>query len=130
MLLIEDDTLVHVDSASDILEHYGVKGMRWGKRKALTSAQKAERKRKLIKAAKIAGGVALAVGGAYAAHKYLKGRGTPRLGFTPPTGIGTSATSTGRGPIKKAGKIMDSINAVEDLIRYRNPNIRRIRREY
>lgn len=38
MLLIEDDKLVHVDSSLDILEHYGVKGMKWGKRMKRTLA--------------------------------------------------------------------------------------------
>lgn len=34
MIIIKDDTLVHVDSSTDIIEHYGVKGMRWGKHRA------------------------------------------------------------------------------------------------
>ena len=28
MIIIKDDTLKHVDSSLDILEHYGVKGMK------------------------------------------------------------------------------------------------------
>lgn len=31
MLIIEENTLTHVDSVSDIIEHYGVKGMKWRK---------------------------------------------------------------------------------------------------
>ena len=32
MYIIHEQQLVHVDRGSDILEHYGVKGMKWGKR--------------------------------------------------------------------------------------------------
>lgn len=32
MYLIESNKLVHIDSSADIIEHYGVKGMKWGKR--------------------------------------------------------------------------------------------------
>ncbi len=32
MLIIEENTLTHVDSVSDIIEHYGKKGMKWGVR--------------------------------------------------------------------------------------------------
>ena len=34
MIIIKDDTLVHTDSSTDIIEHYGVKGMKWGKHRA------------------------------------------------------------------------------------------------
>lgn len=30
MLIINEDTLTHTDSSSDVIEHYGIKGMRWG----------------------------------------------------------------------------------------------------
>ena len=33
MYIIHEQQLVHVDRGSDILEHYGVKGMHWGTRK-------------------------------------------------------------------------------------------------
>lgn len=32
MLIVDNTTLIHVDSTSDIIEHYGTKGMKWGKR--------------------------------------------------------------------------------------------------
>ena len=34
MIIIKNDILVHVDSSTDILEHYGVKGMKWGKHRS------------------------------------------------------------------------------------------------
>lgn len=33
MILIEENELIHVDSCDDVLEHFGVKGMKWGNRK-------------------------------------------------------------------------------------------------
>ena len=33
MLIINEDTLIHTDSSSDVIEHFGVKGMRWGQRR-------------------------------------------------------------------------------------------------
>ena len=39
MILIYEGEILHTDSSTDILEHYGVKGMRWGKRLG-TSAKK------------------------------------------------------------------------------------------
>ena len=40
MIILKDDTLKHVDSSLDILEHYGVKGMKWGKHRANMRAAK------------------------------------------------------------------------------------------
>lgn len=34
MIFLHDSELVHVDSYVDIIEHYGVKGMKWGKHRA------------------------------------------------------------------------------------------------
>ena len=39
MILIHEGEIIHTDSSTDILEHYGVKGMKWGKRLG-TSAKK------------------------------------------------------------------------------------------
>ena len=40
MILLHEGELLHTESSADILEHYGVKGMKWGKRLG-TSAKKA-----------------------------------------------------------------------------------------
>ena len=32
MILIYEGEILHTDSSTDIIEHYGVKGMKWGKR--------------------------------------------------------------------------------------------------
>lgn len=34
MIIFEGDQLVHVDSSSDIIEHFGVRGMKWGGKKS------------------------------------------------------------------------------------------------
>ena len=34
MILIENDELIQVDNMDDVIEHFGVKGMKWGARKA------------------------------------------------------------------------------------------------
>lgn len=34
MIIINEDTLIHTDSSSDVIEHFGVKGMRWGQRRS------------------------------------------------------------------------------------------------
>ena len=39
MLILHEGELLHTDSSTDVLEHYGVKGMKWGKRLG-TSAKK------------------------------------------------------------------------------------------
>ena len=39
MILLHEGELLHTESSADILEHYGVKGMKWGKRLG-TSAKK------------------------------------------------------------------------------------------
>ena len=39
MILIHEGEILHTDSSTDIIEHYGVKGMKWGKRLG-TSAKK------------------------------------------------------------------------------------------
>ena len=44
MIILKDDTLKHVDSSLDILEHYGVQGMKWGKHRANMKTAKKLRK--------------------------------------------------------------------------------------
>lgn len=33
MILIDNDTILHTDNSSDIIQHFGTKGMKWGVRK-------------------------------------------------------------------------------------------------
>lgn len=49
MIIIKDDTLIHVDSSTDIIEHYGVKGMRWGKHRANMKKVRQEQKSRVKK---------------------------------------------------------------------------------
>lgn len=49
MLFLHDGELIHADRGSDILEHYGVKGMRWGARRALNKMEKYKFKQKKYK---------------------------------------------------------------------------------
>ena len=39
MLILHEGELLHTDSSTDILEHYGVKGMKWGKRLRVAAGQ-------------------------------------------------------------------------------------------
>ena len=38
-LIDENGTLQHVDHSSDVIEHYGKKGMKWGVKKAIDYAK-------------------------------------------------------------------------------------------
>ena len=49
MIILKDDTLKHVDSSLDILEHYGVKGMKWGKHRANMKKVRQEQKSRVKK---------------------------------------------------------------------------------
>ena len=97
MLILHEGELLHTDSSTDILEHYGVKGMKWGKRlKSSTSKlydnhkenlrykyrksglneeqveQKLQKRLKNEKRAALAIGAAVATYGAYKGAKFLK----------------------------------------------------------
>ena len=45
MLILHEGELLHTDSSTDILEHYGVKGMKWGKRLRSAASKVASNKR-------------------------------------------------------------------------------------
>lgn len=38
MKLIDGDKLIHTDNSEDVIEHFGIKGMKWGVRKAARAA--------------------------------------------------------------------------------------------
>jgi len=35
MKIYDNGELIHVDNSKDIIEHFGIKGMKWGQRRAL-----------------------------------------------------------------------------------------------
>lgn len=97
MLILIEDNLLHTDSSTEILEHYGVKGMKWGKRlRSATSKlyddhkenlrykyrksglneeqveQKLQKRLKNEKRAALAIGAAATTYGAYKGAKFLK----------------------------------------------------------
>ena len=97
MIILHEGELLHTDSSTDILEHYGVKGMKWGKRlrSATTNLydghkenlrykyrksglneeqveQKLQKRLKNEKRAALAVGAAVATYGAYKGAKFLK----------------------------------------------------------
>ena len=45
MLILHEGELLHTDSSTDILEHYGVKGMKWGRRLRSAATKVASDKR-------------------------------------------------------------------------------------
>ena len=45
MLILHEGELLHTDSSTEILEHYGVKGMKWGKRLRFAASKVASDKR-------------------------------------------------------------------------------------
>ena len=97
MLILHEGELLHTDSSTDVLEHYGVKGMKWGKRAAGYATklyddhkenlrykyiksglneeqveQKLQKRLKNEKRAALAVGAAAATYGAYKGAKFLK----------------------------------------------------------
>ena len=97
MLILHEGELLHTDSSTDILEHYGVKGMKWGKRLGSAATklyddhkenlrykyrksglneeqveQKLQKRLKNEKRAALAVGAAVATYGAYKGAKFLK----------------------------------------------------------
>lgn len=45
MILIDNDTILHTDNSSDIIQHFGTKGMKWGVRKNYMSDKHALKKK-------------------------------------------------------------------------------------
>ena len=97
MLILHEGELLHTDSSTEILEHYGVKGMKWGKRLRSAASklyddhkenlrykyrksglneeqveQKLQKRLKNEKRAALAIGAAVATYGAYKGAKFLK----------------------------------------------------------
>ena len=97
MLILHEGELLHTDSSTDVLEHYGVKGMKWGKRLRSAASkiyddhkenlrykyrksglneeqveQKLQKRLKNEKRAALAVGAAVAAYGVYKGGKFLK----------------------------------------------------------
>lgn len=49
MIIINEDALIHTDSSSDIIQHFGVKGMRWGQRRVISNRGAARAQKKIKK---------------------------------------------------------------------------------
>ena len=87
-----------MSDSDDFLAHYGVKGMRWGKRKSRTPEQIAKTKSNLKKGAVIVGAVAVAAGAAFVAYKM----NNSRVASTPVANISTTpAASAGKTAFEK-----------------------------
>lgn len=79
-ILNDEGELIHIDSSSDIIQHYGKKGMKWGVRSSLSSIQKRwnnlpEKRRKQIKFAAKTAGYAVGIVG----YHYTKGKLDPYI---------------------------------------------------
>ena len=49
MIIINEDTLIHTDSSSDVIQHFGVKGMKWGQRRVISNRGAAKAQKKINK---------------------------------------------------------------------------------
>lgn len=79
-LINENGELIHIDSSSDILLHYGKKGMKWGVRNSLSNAKSKwrnlpEKRRRRIKAVT----KTLAMGAGIVGYHYTKGKLDPYI---------------------------------------------------
>lgn len=83
-----------IDESTNFLAHYGIKGMKWGRRKSQASAsdtqtsQPKSNKKKLVKGLAATGAV---VAGAVAARRIMQNSGSRRLdiagSYTGPSGV-------------------------------------------
>ena len=49
MLIIHENELIHTDDFNDVIEHFGVKGMKWGSRRVISDRSARRAKKKLAK---------------------------------------------------------------------------------
>lgn len=49
MIIIKDDVLVHTDNAGDVIEHFGIKDMKWGVRSRHKELKDLSRQHRTIK---------------------------------------------------------------------------------
>lgn len=49
MLIIHENELIHTDDFSDVIQHFGIKGMKWGQRRVISDRSARRAKKKLAK---------------------------------------------------------------------------------
>ena len=80
MKIYDNGELIHVDSSKDIIEHFGIKGMKWGVRNSFSNAKTKwqnlpEKRRRRIKAV----AKAVAMGAGIVGYHYAKGKLDPYI---------------------------------------------------
>lgn len=99
-----------IERSSEYLEHYGVKGMKWGVRKALARGDRAGLRRHYLKAAKKLGELSLNANRGIQQQRYAMAKRRMGAGVTQ-SALGSAALSAGLSLTKGLGKKNAVINA-------------------